>query len=672
MSNAEKDLDAVNSAHQIQVNLMDSILSELLVSDEFNPIELEESPLKAMTIIERLKQFRTINKYYDNIVLYFNTDKYVYTCSTSMSAERFTKQAFVCEGLNIEEISEHFKKNKQPFLFSGENVNGYLGAAGQYLCYCFPIKKSTGGFLMFIVNQQQFSNLLKSDTNIIYGISDVTGKMHVSSRVQNLSSTFENGRFVCNDKNYLSFKKEKVFGNSNLLVFETDDLLRKMLRSDAIMCTILFAALLCVAVMVISVSNDKITTVIKRIGAMLGIQADSFDVLETQISEIGFVELSKHSTTIEQYQQKKKRNHYLRRLLLSEFDNLEEIIKEAQTVGLDFSGGYYTIMVVGHTNDKCDELTGYFEEKLMPSSWFIETGINNLLLVIMNGATIEELNDRVNQVEEGCRKISHNCIIAQSLIKSDAYELNKAYLEAQTAYDSRFINDCSQILKYEINSFQDNTIREIPVSYIDMLFFAVSNRNTEMLTKAIDDMLNYLKSSGMNMLNFRMFYSEIFKKLIQKSKKPGCKQNMSVYYYLLSLPQCLTVEDLSVLLRSICTEIMQKDESIDNEDVINSIVDEINRRYSDPSFSFGILAEEKGLSPASLTIRFTENIGMTPSDYLLMVRMMHAQSLLVETELPIKEIAVKIGYWDVVGFQKKFKNYTSLTPSQYRANHDNN
>ena len=43
-----------------------------------------------------------------------------------------------------------------------------------------------------------------------------------------------------------------------------------------------------------------------------------------------------------------------------------------------------------------------------------------------------------------------------------------------------------------------------------------------------------------------------------------------------------------------------------------------------------------------------------------------AKELLRDSDLPIKEIAVKVGYFDSSSFIRRFRQNTSMTPAQYR------
>jgi YesN/AraC family two-component response regulator len=88
------------------------------------------------------------------------------------------------------------------------------------------------------------------------------------------------------------------------------------------------------------------------------------------------------------------------------------------------------------------------------------------------------------------------------------------------------------------------------------------------------------------------------------------------------------------------------------------------------SESFGLqdVADHVHLNPSYFSVLFKEQMQMTFSEYLTRRRLQKAKELLVQSRLPIAEIAEAVGYNSAKYFNKIFKEYEGDTPSQYRAN----
>lgn len=79
------------------------------------------------------------------------------------------------------------------------------------------------------------------------------------------------------------------------------------------------------------------------------------------------------------------------------------------------------------------------------------------------------------------------------------------------------------------------------------------------------------------------------------------------------------------------------------------------------------LASQMCLSVSQFNRQFRKKFHTTPRVYLTNVRMNAAAHLLVSTELPISDIALRTGFYDQSHFTNQFARHRGLPPSQYRA-----
>ena len=66
---------------------------------------------------------------------------------------------------------------------------------------------------------------------------------------------------------------------------------------------------------------------------------------------------------------------------------------------------------------------------------------------------------------------------------------------------------------------------------------------------------------------------------------------------------------------------------------------------------------------------FTENLTITPNEYLSKVRLDKARELLVKTSLPINKIGIDCGFDNVPYFSYVFKKYNKISPLEFRNRH---
>ena len=94
----------------------------------------------------------------------------------------------------------------------------------------------------------------------------------------------------------------------------------------------------------------------------------------------------------------------------------------------------------------------------------------------------------------------------------------------------------------------------------------------------------------------------------------------------------------------------------------------LQRLHAHPerAWTLDALAGEVGVSRAAFAKRFKTLVGRPMFEYLTMLRLQRARELLRETDLPLFEIANRVGYESDLAFTKTFKKHTGATPTKYR------
>jgi transcriptional regulator GlxA family with amidase domain len=72
------------------------------------------------------------------------------------------------------------------------------------------------------------------------------------------------------------------------------------------------------------------------------------------------------------------------------------------------------------------------------------------------------------------------------------------------------------------------------------------------------------------------------------------------------------------------------------------------------------------MSRTAFSNRFNELIGNTPLNYLIEWRMQIARQMLIDTDSPIIDIALKTGYKSEAAFGRIFKRHFDVPPAGYR------
>ena len=79
------------------------------------------------------------------------------------------------------------------------------------------------------------------------------------------------------------------------------------------------------------------------------------------------------------------------------------------------------------------------------------------------------------------------------------------------------------------------------------------------------------------------------------------------------------------------------------------------------------LAERLNMNASSLSAKFKKEVGCTITDYINQKRVKASLILLVTTNLPIGEVAEKVGYINENYYSRIFKKLQGMTPREYRS-----
>lgn len=137
------------------------------------------------------------------------------------------------------------------------------------------------------------------------------------------------------------------------------------------------------------------------------------------------------------------------------------------------------------------------------------------------------------------------------------------------------------------------------------------------------------------------------------------------------IQQCVTIGELEFLLLEWVKQISDAiQEKLGRKDAITSFVmDYVNDNLADEIY-LDTVAEKLNISSGYLSTYFKEKTGINMVEYINEARIRKATILLLESQLKIQAVAEAVGYRNITSFNRMFKKYTGLKPSEYRKNRD--
>ena len=150
-------------------------------------------------------------------------------------------------------------------------------------------------------------------------------------------------------------------------------------------------------------------------------------------------------------------------------------------------------------------------------------------------------------------------------------------------------------------------------------------------------------------------YSDIF--LEQEKFEPGSEAMLKIHVMKLVVTFLKAISPDSLH----CKEPDFSFEIYDKATIVNTLVSFINENYM-KEITLDTISKNMYLSPAYISKVFKEEMGESPINYLIKVRLAKAHELLVASGMSVKAVARTVGYDDAYYFSKLYKKYYNESP----------
>lgn len=258
---------------------------------------------------------------------------------------------------------------------------------------------------------------------------------------------------------------------------------------------------------------------------------------------------------------------------------------------------------------------------IFPMHWHDEMEI----IEVFKGKYIVNINLKEYVVEEGDIVILKPCTLHSFKQYESEKMVSKTIMFNLSMLNNNVTDACS--IKY-LTPFLDNK-----VSYPSIL--KPSDKGYKNIKKCIDKLfLCYEEKNEFFELQLKSYLFELF------------------YIF---FKECFEIHDYSAKIKD------------DTTNDIKAILEYIKINYMN-SISIKDLANVVNFSEHYFMRFFKKYMGMTCVDYINEYRLNIATNLLETTDMPIMEIAVKVGVNNISYFNRIFKKKFNLTPKEYRKN----
>lgn len=684
-------LETLRLQHEEKLNTLAMIGSQISVSYYISPFKLEEEPMKAYHLKQQLAPYAITSDFCDQLFLIFNEDEYVYSAATTMPLDLFVNNLVRYDNTTPQALRMLLRREDNRItILPSQPMHSILtdGTHHSMVTVFVPLMMGNHhntGNIMFLIDdskyQRMFSeavyeprstyifyrdNVLAANRGLPLDDATILGELGENEGTLVRDLTVDGHQYL------LIAQKGAQYDMQYVSVVSHESMKESMTRSQLGFGLFLFVLSIPCSILTIYFAR-KHAKPIRELRLLFGPTVAAQDDLEAIQS--GIAELVESNETLHVHLSETiptRRASFVAAFVKGRYRDRADAVAQAASLTLDIDRPRFLVALIDETREEtgqmdidrviaCGEgqVTGYGVQLVALEQY----------LFVVFADTDEELDRWAWQVKSQLQSEQGTLAIAVSNAYDDFDRAATAYLEASTAYDNRFVMGSANVLRFADVSAAAKDIVPFTRTYLDGFRKALRARDAKALNERIQELFQYLTNTELSLFAFRMIYNSVIDVLLGEhfSQDDGDMDALS-YYDVFTLSSCRSIDDLDDILRKLCRDILSSEgkNAPPVHPLIRDIIAYMNEHFTDPALSMSAIADEYGISAVRLSLDFKEITSMSPSDYLLLLRMEKAKELLAMTETSIKDIGVAVGYYDASGFIRRFKKYTAMTPAQYR------
>lgn len=674
-------LSSVVNRHENDLMIIDDIVAQVSLSRKNTEFKLNESPMKSISLKEQLYRYSSVSNFFDLVFYFYQEDKYLYNGRTSIELNLFHDRGIIYEYVPRKEINALlYNKESSLKVLKEQYIRGYLADLnyGQGVTYFKTIEPRNDSVMIFIVSKDYYDGLLQVKderlrNNFIISNGEIIvsrGNLEIDNEklLQQLNENeTEQFQIELEGEKYIVTQQK---GKSELVYCSIQSM--KIFQSKVVsnqwgIFLILFLCAMLTFFAIVYIAKG-LSRKVKKISYLLDEGGQNYYDLE-------YIENEVRALVDENNEAKEdsllfRKHRFINRFIEGEYIDEKSAIDAGNRVGISIKNCCFVVVLVSSSRVERKNLShkiilNEMERESLVDGFGIFLVLKNQELFVIFSENVLSLKGMLDQLFNVGSHHYNDFTMAVSGCHKTYSEASKAYLEADTAFEHRFLVDNSKIIHYD-GIVREEKVVHAPDVYIDRIKSAMRVCDKEGIEKIVLEICKNLQINNYSLLSFRILYNNIITMLVKECNV--INREVENIYSIFSISKCLTVQEFNMLLCKVCFTIMEDMQAANNKRTAKTkeAIEYMKENYRDSNLNMSFLARHLEISQTTLATEFKNDMGVSPSDYLGIMRIEKAKELLSNTELLVKEVCVEVGYEDVIVFTRRFKKYVGKTPGQYR------
>lgn len=655
--------------------------------------------------ISTLNSYTATNEYIAQAFIVLRKNKTIISTSSFIDASKYYGRSIKFGNINEEQFNSTFVDQYHQGDYFRLKVSDDKIKDADVIAFVksFPDNVTDGfyGNIIILISNSKINELMKfggENTSFILDkdlklLTATTGEMPPIdlSKVDfsKASSNFETK--IQGKSMYISYISSIETGFKHITIFPTQQVMSQALYIKNILFIVTFLSLsfgmLC-SIFWVRNNTRPIYNIIGQLHEWLGMEGSSRnEYVMIQSAVNGLIRSNRNLQDLTQSQRNAIRENFFKILMVGGIDDNLEAQRITRQLNIEINGGNYQVVLIKtDTFDKTfnEEMLvrlklfmDYCKEKLSEylsrNSYAYQ--IDELTLMVLLHFSEAEAPAVSQSVETLCRKIQGDMDSFSGLGLSigigtayrDMMNINCSYKEARTA------TECLQtpmtgVLRYEQITGENMLYSYSPEDQQHLLDF-VKLGNLKQLEKTISEI--FAENFTTRKIKFEMveqlFYEmkgTLMKAVIFTNDGQAKEKIRGLKLHTNDITG--SFNELKALLLKIAETICTKKTS-HTEKIVEKVKEYLESNYSNNGINLASAASTFGITDVYLSTIFKAHTGENFNLYFEGIRLKAARRLLTDSEIPVYNIGLQVGYSSSESFRRAFKRKEGILPSEYRT-----
>ncbi len=676
VSRLESDILTLRNTLDNEIELLFSTVNQIQLLRTVNLYDFEDNPLQANAIKTLLRTFTVTNRLIEEIVYYPYDQNYLFTSSTTSKVDFFFKEVYVSKVLDAEAFLHDLSTVKYPKAYPVKLYNKEEG-----LVLAFPLLTdyaTSDGVCLFYVSNSILDAMIKTqlvqyDASLV--IHDEDGELLFATNKRKENSK-ENSLSFSISSNLVSWIFSVQVPREQSLLQDLNRLSQMQQTSNMIV----IVAVLILIFFLMLINYTPIKRLQKQaIGLFEGANRKQMGELEDIARSLEFLK-NQNSNLAEKWEKSREseQNIALQRLLSGYYKTIDQFHAQVLELSICLVHPFFLVSCIHiqEINLEIDQLALLMRKNLPESlnCYYIFTPMPDRIYFI-NSVSEEGLKNLPEIYETMRKTIEKQTGLSLTVGLGSAYSESSAipqsFLEARTALDYRFLKGKNTTIVFaEVSKSMSYSVT-YPHALLDKLHISLNAYDNQAIEAHAESLIQFLLQENIPLFLAKSISLDMMTLFFDHLPPTLQTQEESQRDFFL-LSDIDTIQEVVEVVQSVKMRLGNMEKPKHSE-AAKSLMMDITTYIKDHCFecNFSMLqvADHFSMQLPTLSVMFKEFTQVNLLDYVTALRMDFAKRLLEETELPLKDISLQIGYYNLSSFIRRFKQLNGITPGDYRKLH---